>query len=204
MKAVRSTLLLIIAFSVLLIGCDNSPDIPSANNPDPYFMHDVATAEAGGYPVYWLGWEFAAGDLTFYGPYGSGTGGEVEGGGARVNYSAPIQGGGNVGVDLVTYTRAAWELAKERMMNPKIPGETRPVTRRSVAVKGRQADLLSLPGLTRPVNQLRLIVDMGDAVVLAIAPSVGPATPGGPEGSPFINNPDLLVQVMQDLRPYAE
>jgi len=203
MKAVRSALTLIIAFSVLLIGCDNSPDIPSANNPDPYFMHDVATAEAGGYPVYWLGWEFAAGDLTFYGPYGSGTGGEVEGGGADFGYLAPVQPG-NIDLQLVTYTRAAWELAKERITNPKIPGETRPVTRRSVAVKGRQADLLSLPGLTRPVNQLWLIVDMGDAVVLARAPSVGPATPGGPEGSPFINNPDLLVQVMKDLRPYPE
>ena len=34
--------------------------------------------------------------------------------------------------------------------------------------------------------------------------SGGPMYPGGPDYNPFINNPDLLVALMEDLRPYPE
>ena len=67
------------------------------------------------------------------------------------------------------------------------------------------AELLFLPRGTRPINQLWLILEMKDAVVVAQAHSGGPTHPGGPDYNPFINNPDLLVQVIEEnLRPYPE
>jgi len=112
--------------------------------------------------------------------------------------------GGNSSLDLTVYSINAWSLAKERVENPKIPGEPRPVTRRTVSVGTREAELVSLPLGTREVNQLWLILDMEDAVAVAVAGSGGPVYPGGPDYNPFINNPDLLVQVMEDLRPYPQ
>jgi len=56
----------------------------------------------------------------------------------------------------------------------------------------------------RPLNILRLVLDYGDVVVVAAAAAGGPVHPGGPDYNPFINDPDLFVQVMQGLRPYPE
>jgi hypothetical protein len=78
------------------------------------------------------------------------------------------------------------------------------VTRRTVSVGGREGELLFLPLGTRPLNILRLVLDLGDVVVVAQTHAGGPVYPGGPDYTPFINNPDLLIQVMEDLRPYPE
>jgi hypothetical protein len=59
-----------------------------------------------------------------------------------------------------------------------------------------------VPSWTRPVNGIVLILDLEPVVVVATAASVHSA--GGSEENIFIKNPDLLVQVMQDLRPYPE
>ena len=168
---------------------------------DEYFLRDVATVEAMGLPVYWLGTEFTVDGLVFRGPYVAEFGDEVEGGGIHMSY---LLDGGNSSLALTVYSMNAWSLAKERVENPKIPGEPRPVTRRTVSVGTREAELLSLPLATREVNQLWLILNMEDAVAVAVAGSGGPVYPGGPDYNPFINNPDLLIQVMEDLRPYPE
>ena len=103
------------------------------------------------------------------------------------------------------YSRAAWELAKDRILNPRVLSTEGEVTRRTVTVNGRQAELISVPsGSSRPVGKLRLVIDLNEVVVVAVATALGPISAGGPDYSPFINNPDLLVQVMQDLRPYPE
>ena len=70
-------------------------------------------------------------------------------------------------------------------------------------MKGRQAELISIPRFTRPVGQLRLILDLDEVFVVAVARSGG-QKPGGSDYNIFIRDPDLLVQVMQDLRPYPE
>jgi hypothetical protein len=163
-----------------------------------YFLRDSATAQAQGVPVYWLGQEFTAGDLVFRGPYGAEFGAEVEEG-ISVDYLAPVDGG-NVAFGLTIYSRDAWERVKENIRNPKIPG----VTRRTASIGAREGELLSLPLATREVNQLWLLLDMEDVVVVAVAHSGGPLYPGGPDYNPFINDPDLLIQVMEDLRPYPE
>jgi len=176
---------------------------------DEYFLRDAKAMQEMGLPVYWLGTEFSVGDLVFRGPSGVEFGGEVEGGGIYMEYGASLEGndellGSVTMMDVTIYGRDAWDRAENDIRNPKIPGEPRPVTHRTVSVKGREADLISLPLDTRPVNQLWLIVDMGDAVVVAVAASGGTLYPGGPDSDPFINDPDLFVQVMQDLRPYPQ
>ena len=97
-------------------------------------------------------------------------------------------------------TRDAWARVQQRVTDPGLPG----VTRRTVTVAGREAELISVPLGTRPLNTVWLVLDLGDAVVLAQALAGGPVYPGGPDSDPFINNPDLLVQVMQNLRPYPQ
>src|SRR4030042_253282 len=75
--AVR-TLIAIIAFS-LCVGCGGNGGSDSHNDLDKNFQRNVATAEAKGLPVYWLGRGFTAGDVTFDGPYGSGLGMDEDG-----------------------------------------------------------------------------------------------------------------------------
>jgi hypothetical protein len=167
---------------------------------DPDFLGAVATAQALDYPVYWLGRQFTVDGLAFEGPDVVDFATERDEGKVAMTYVAP-----SASLRLSAYSPNAWALVKDRVTDPEIPGERRPVTRRAVSVKARQAELLSLPPATREVNQLWLILDMGDGVVVAVAPSGGPAYPGGPDYSPFINNPNLLVQVIEEnLRPYPE
>jgi hypothetical protein len=166
-----------------------------------YFLRDAKAMQEMGLPVYWLGRQFTAtpGGLTFRGPYGAEFGGEVEGGGVSVEY---ITEGPNR-LDITIYSPHAWELAKDRILNPQLMSNEGEVTRRTVTVKGRQAELISVPSANRPVNALSLILELDTVVVLGEAHSLLSAD-GASELNIFINNPDLLVQVMQDLRPYPE
>ena len=211
--------LLAVAAVALCVGCAGNGDSERQSQPssspssesdlDRYFLRDAATVEAMGLPVYWLGREFAAGDLVFQGPYVSGFGAEVTGGGIRIDYFSPaphvedaqLVEGPDTSLEVATYSKDAWNLVKDRWINPPTPG----VTRRTVSVLGKSAEMFFAPSPpSRPLNALWLIIDLGDVVVMASAQSGGPMTPGGADYSPFINDPDLLVQVMQDLRPYPQ
>jgi hypothetical protein len=194
-KTVASVCALIaIAAAVACIGCGSDDD--SEGGLDKYFLRDVATVRAMGLPVYWLGTEFTVDGFVFRGPYGAEFGAEVEGG-IHMSYRLV---GGNSTLDLTVYSRDAWVRAEGRVRDPGLPG----VTRRTVTVGDRKAELISVPLGTRPVNTLWLVLDLGDVVVLATAGAGGAVYPGGPDYNPFINTPDLLIQVMEDLRPYPE
>jgi hypothetical protein len=173
-----------------------------------FFLRDMKTMEEMGLPVYWLGREFTAGGLTFHGPYAPEFGGEVEGGGTFFHYKSLLEAtqreGTQTDLEITVYSPAAWQLVKDRILNPRTLSTEGEVTRRTVTVKGRQAEVLSVPQVTRPVGYLCLVLDLDEVVVVATARALGPVSPGGPDYSIFINNPDLLVQVMQDLRPYPE
>ena len=190
-------------------GGDSGGDDDSDQQFYGYFLRDVEAMQEMGLPVYWLGRGFTAEGLSFQGPYGVGFGGEVEGGGVNMDYVAWLDGtpfeGTNTGLEITIYGPNAWERVKDRLLNPRSPppGNVKP-TRRTVAVGGREADLLSIPEVNRPLGRLRLVLELDPIVVVAEAASGGPVTPGGPDYSPFINDPDLFVQVMQDLRPYPE
>jgi hypothetical protein len=174
-----------------------------------YFLRDVQAMQDMKLPVYWLGRDFTAGGLTFYGPYGVEFGGEVEGGGIFMTYVLWLEGtpfeGANTGLDITVYSPSAWEGVKDRITNPHpLPGQGK-VNRSTVDVQGHSAQLISFVGGIRPVERLTLILQRQQVIVVAVAASVGPATPGGPDYNPFVNNPDLLVQVLNDnLRQYPQ
>jgi hypothetical protein len=162
----------------------------------------VAAAEDAGLPVYWLAASFEAGDVLFSAreaKFPEGIMG-VPLQGLEVRYSSGDQPGGVLELDLLSSTD--WDQVKDKMMNPRLPG----VERRAVSVAGRDGELLfQYAGAGPRLNALFLILDLGDVVVVAWANSViGSADQGSPELSPFINNPDLLIQVMEDLRPYPQ
>ena len=165
-----------------------------------FFQRDAKIMEGMGLPVYWLGREFTAGGLTYRGPYAPEFGGDVEDGYLWMGYE-PSSG---TTFEITVYSPAAWQSAKDRILNPQTLTTEGKVTQRVVTVKGRQAELISVPSGTRPVGYLRLVLDLDQVVVTATARALGPVSPGGPDRTVFINNPDLLVEVMQDLRPYPE
>jgi hypothetical protein len=194
------------AISCVGLGGNDDPDERFYG----YFLRDAKAMEDMGLPVYWLGREFTAGALTFQGPYGLEFGGEVEGGGIFMRYVSWLDGtpfvGTNIGLEMTVYSPDAWELAKSRILNPQLLSNEGEVTRQTVTVKGREAELISVPSANRPINSISLIVDLDTVVVVAGAASVlsSDVRGGTSELSIFIKNPDLFVQVMQDLRPYPE
>jgi hypothetical protein len=179
-------------------GCGT--DEKTGSDMAPAFLTPVAAAEEAGLTVYWLGASFEVGDVLFStreAKFPEGIAG-VSLQGLEVVYSSQPEPAGSL--DLQLLSRSDWDQVKERVMNPPLLG----VTRRTVSVGGREGELLFLPLGTRPLNILRLVLDLGDVVVVAQTHAGGPVYPGGPDYTPFINNPDLLIQVMEDLRPYPE
>ncbi len=71
---------------------------------------------------------------------------------------------------------------------------------------GHDAELISAPGGTRPINGYLLIVEVGDEVVVAETNSLGGgpnAAPGAVDLNPLIDEQKFLA-VMQSLRPYPQ
>ena len=182
-----------------LAGCEDEQE----NEPglDPAFLTPVSAARQAGLTVYWLGPSFEAGGILFStreAKFPEGIAG-VPLQGLLARYSSQPEPAGFL--DLQLLSRSDWDQVMEKVMNPSLPG----VTRRAVTVGGTQGELLFLPLDATPLNILRLVLDLGDVVVVAQARSVtASAAEGGVELSPFIKDPDLLVQVMQDLRPYPQ
>ena len=188
----------LLVLSAGLAGCEDQQET-QAGQDHPAFTQADAAQEAG-LTVYWLGPSFEAGGVLFrisYAEFPEGFAG-VPLQGLEVVYSSQPEPAGSL--DLQLFSRSDWDQVKDKVMNPRLPG----VTRETVTVAGREAELISVPLGTRPVNTLWLVLDLGDVVVLATAGAGGAVYPGGPDYNPFINNPDLLIQVMEDLRPYPE
>jgi len=188
----------LLVLSAGLAGCEDQQET-QAGQDHPAFTQADAAQEAG-LTVYWLGPSFEAGGVLFrisYAEFPEGFAG-VPLQGLEVVYSSQPEPAGSL--DLQLFSRSDWDQVKDKVMNPRLPG----VTRETVTVAGREAELISVPLGTRPVNTLWLLLDLGDVVVLATAGAGGAVYPGGPDYNPFIKNPDLFVQVMEDLRPYPE
>jgi len=180
-------------------GCCGDNDNQAQSAMDPAFTEADAAQEAG-LTVYWLGPSFEAGGVLFRiseAEFPEGFAG-VPLQGLEVGYSSQPEPAGILYLQLLS--RSDWDQVKEKTINPPVPG----VTHRTVSVGGREGELLFLPGGSRPLNILRLVLDLGDVVLVAQAYAGGPVYPGGPDYNPFINNHDLLVQVMEDLRPYPQ
>jgi hypothetical protein len=157
------------------------------------FQTAVAKAPQDGYAAYWLGRKFRAGGLTFTGPDVADFGTEVTGGGVQMSYNANAGGG----LVITLYSDAAWQQG----------GGTRPLPKntmtKNVTIKGIAGELFLVPAGTRPVNDVRLNLRLGNTMVEAIAQAGGSATSGGPDANPLIDEQTFL-SVMQQLRPYPQ
>ena len=147
--------------------------------------------------LYWLGEQFEAGSLSFRVTAANEFIDRREGPGLEITYIADI-GGGHVTFDVESYSgpRGGAAVLRERAL------AVRGTTSQRVRVGNWDAELLSLPSGTRPVNQLWLFVDLGDTIVVAQAGSGGPGIPGE-DANPLIQA-DLLIDLMTQLRPYPE
>ena len=128
----------------------------------------------------------------------SGLGADVIGGGLDIHYDAEVQKDSFVDLQLIMYSKAAWEFVK---------GQTHPLPPDAVAkpvtILGQPTELVSVPAGTRPVNTLSIQVTLGDTVLRVSAGSGGVLTPGGPDANPLVDEATFLA-VMQNLRPYPE
>jgi hypothetical protein len=168
------TLIVLLTIAPSIASCASLPDV-SDEHYYQNFVKDAQAMQEMGLPVFWLGREFNVGDLTFRGPFVSDFGGEVQGGGIKMEYAASLEGntqssdGATLPFEITVYSQAAWALVSGRILNP----ETRGTTHRSVTILGKQAEMFSAPGGTRPLNALWLVLDLGDVTVVAGANAGG-------------------------------
>jgi hypothetical protein len=73
----------------------------------------------------------------------------------------------------------------------------------TVRLLGQDATMVVTSTPTRPVNQRRLLLHLGDTTVQIIAASGGSPAPGEPDVNPLIDEATFLA-VMENLRPYPE
>jgi hypothetical protein len=179
-----------------------------ARDADQDFQNFVALAERAeeeGFTPYWLGRSFSSDSLVFEGPNVADFGADVVGGGIGMSYAAPIRSGGTVPLYLTLYSRDAWNHVENEIC---ASGScvTKPwdrTERLTVSVLGRDALLLLISAGARPINSARLIIDLGDTVVRAEAAAGGASVEGGRDVNPLID-PDELLRVMEQLRPYPQ
>jgi len=166
-----------------------------------FFLKSVDAARDAGLSVYWLGPSFEAGGALFSlseAKFSEGIAG-VPLQGLEASYSSRGEPKGIV--DLHLFPRSDWDQVKDKVMNPSAPG----VTRKSVSVAGREGEMVFLTLNDGRLNLVELVLGFGDVVALARANALtASAAQGGGELSVFINNPDLLIQVMENLRPYPQ
>lgn len=196
LKLAAATLALVVVIPVAIWTSRNLNDAPA----DETRFTEADAAKEAGLMVYWLGPSFQAGGVLFRiseAEFPEGFAG-VPLQGLEVGYSSQPEPAGILYMQVLS--RSDWDQVMEKVINPPLTG----VTRRAVTVGGTQGELLFLPGGSRPLNILCLVLDLGDVVVIAQTYAGGPEYPGGPDYNPFINNPDLLMQVMEGLRPYPE
>jgi hypothetical protein len=186
-----------IALLFTAAACDTPAPAPDQGYRN--FQTAVAGASKDGYAPYWLGRGFTAGGLAFTGPSTADFGGEVDGGGVQFNYHANVLAGrGSVGLQIILYSARAWDKVKAVQGAKPAPGTV--IT--NVTVPGGAGRVLELRDRTGNVEEIRLIAQLGDTTVLAIAGRGNPPTPG-PDLNPLTDEKTFLA-VMQNLRLYPE
>ncbi len=146
-----------------------------------------------------VGRGFTAGGLAFTGPSSGDFGGEVDGGGANFSYDATLlPGSGSVGLRIILFTQRAWD--KVKAVQGDMPAQGTIVT--EVMVAGSTGRVLELRNRLGTLEQIRLIITLGDTTVLGIATRGTPLTPG-PDLNPLTDK-QTFISALQNLRPYPQ
>jgi hypothetical protein len=184
----------------LFSACVLTSDDPK---PDPnQYLTPIAEAQTAGLTPYWLGptIETDKGPLrAVEGIFPQGYAG-VALPGIQITYFNGDQVIGTL--DVLTFQKTDWASEGPRARALDFPS----AKRKNVLVAGHDAELIAVPGGTRPINVYLLIVAAGDEVVVVETNSLGGgrnATPGGVDLNPLIDEQTFL-SVMQNLRPYPQ
>lgn len=188
------------ALAGAFLGCgfarSNEPQEPMDQ---PEFLTPVAEAQAAGVKLYWLGDAFKAGSLVYEINAGSDviSRTHIPPPGGQLAYWAHLEKG-TTGMNVQSYVKGSHEADAVREAAAGVPG----FSYRRVQVGPWKGQLYTLPGGSRPVNQLWLFVDVGDSIVVGQASSGTSGIPGE-DVDPLIQS-DVLIFVMEQLRPYPQ
>jgi hypothetical protein len=185
-----------------LTSCSTSGNAGQSSVEDQDFQVTLQKVQEAGLTPYWLGDRLTAGTTPFEvqpqpeilavsgKPYGI----ELVYRGAESAtgpffLTSSVGAGGDASSGLEDVRRRALD----------VPGTKHEIVR----VGEWDAELFSLPSAPRPVNQLKLIVEIGDVDIIARAYAGGSGIPGQ-DPNPLIDK-DLLISVLAEhLRPYPE
>jgi hypothetical protein len=193
-----AALIVIAAVASLTCGTPRHETADTSNALPGKFADEIRSAQANGIRVYWLGAQFTTEGLTFQvtdvadKPDLYGFGEEL-----LVEYVAEAADGSLL-LPVSLQTREDWQSWEGQRA-----AALRGYTQLAVDMPPWDAVLYVKPGLSPNWKQVRLVVDTGDTVVSTDpSPTIAKS---GRQIDPFINNPDLLVQVIgENLRPYPE
>jgi hypothetical protein len=196
-RAAGAALIVIAAVASLTCGTPGRETAGTSDGLPGKFANEIRAAQASGIRAYWLGPQFTAEGLTYQVSdvrhkadlYGFGE--EL-----LIEYGAESPAG-SLHLPLSIQTKEDWaSWAAQRAAALRGYGQLAPDMPPWHA-------LLYVKQLVPNEQQVRLVVDTGDTVVSALAsPTINA---DGRQINPFSDNPDLLVQVIEDnLRPYPE
>jgi hypothetical protein len=189
--------LLIVLTTAVFAACDWANGSNSSDGPmdQPKFLTPVAEAQEAGVEIWWLGPEFQADGL----PLGISGVAQFEGDDPGSGLGLQYSGDRGEGINVWSYSKEGGGVSKWR--EPALRSDEsgpEPVT-----VGAWNAELFSLPGPGRPVNDVLLFVDVGDTIVVLDAASGSTGIPKT-DVNPLIGEELLLRLVTEELRPYPE
>ena len=77
-------------------------------------------------------------------------------------------------------------------------------TTTAVVVGGHPEQLVKIPSPETPVNNLDLVIDLGDTIAFANTGASYPLLPNTPNANPLIADPNRLIEMTSHLRPYPQ
>jgi hypothetical protein len=183
-----------LAAAILVAACGSSflGDTPGAGN---WRLH-IERAENEGLHVYWLGPpSFAAEGMNFVHLEGPARPEDRPGNAITLHYfDEPVRSK----VHITTFSPSQWIAERDRLLVRADVPESR-WSRTTIA--GRQADLISTPMGTRPVNSLEAVIEFDDAVVYATTNST--VGQGGVELNSLVDA-TVFIDVLNHLKPYDD
>jgi hypothetical protein len=190
----RAVLVLAACLSVLAAACGSRASSDGAEKPTlpPEFTTPVAAAQEAGLTVYWVDRQFDTGGRTFVA-----TGARFEGetsSFARVYYQSLSEDGGAVAFTLTSSPPEGYDDAVAR-----VASRPEHITQQHANVRGWPAELF---GIRAGPWTNRLVVVGGPGAVI-VAQGDATVGRGNTQVNP-LNDPDALLAVLQNLRPYPE
>lgn len=184
--------------AAVIVACAESEQQQQQEGPLDQPEHKTAVAEAqeAGIKIYWLGDAFPAGPLTFRTTADSQFITRMNGDhGVSLTYGAKLENGAVI-FHIESYPSGSGAQGAREAALAVGGAQTE-----AIRVDSRDAELITLSAAMRPVNQLWLIMDVGETTIVAQAFSGRTGVPST-DSNPLIQT-ELLASVLETyLQPY--